>query len=338
MERRGCRRLLTAFLALLLAVLLPLEAFATQQTGQVNTSSLILREKASKDSKALQTLSRGTKITITGSSGSWYRVVYGRYSGYVMKQYVKVTGGSSGGSGGGSNDKGGNNGKSDATKTLEQKLHAIGKPSPCAPGDTGGNVKKLQRCLAACGYYSGDFDGIYGNGTSYAVKRLQRAKHLSQTGVATKVTIAAMFGENTSGMSDAGVTERLDWFARGNTTIPKGAVFEVKDCRTGKTFTCKRWSGANHMDSMPLTKQDTAIMKSIYGGSWSWNRRPILVKYNGHVYAASMNGMPHGTTTITNNNFPGHFCIHFYGSKTHGTKRVDATHQNCVALAMHYSW
>ena len=79
-------------------------------------------------------------------------------------------------------------------------------------------------------------------------------------------------------------------------------------------------------------------MKSIYGGSWSWNRRPILVKYNGHVYAASMNGMPHGTTTITNNNFPGHFCIHFYGSKTHGTKRVDATHQNCVALAMHYSW
>ena len=78
-------------------------------------------------------------------------------------------------------------------------------------------------------------------------------------------------------------------------------------------------------------------MKSIYG-HWSWKRRPVLVKYNGHVYAASMNGMPHGTQTISGNNFDGHFCIHFYGSKTHGSKKVDAMHQNCEAEALKHSW
>ena len=62
------------------------------------------------------------------------------------------------------------------------------------------------------------------------------------------------------------------------------------------------------------------------------------MKYNGHVYAASMNGMPHGTDMISGNNFDGHFCIHFHKSKTHGTDKVDAVHQNCVDLAMKYTW
>ena len=315
------RRLLT--LAAILAALLLLPAIAlASQTGRVNTSQLNLRKSPSIESKSLQTLSRDTKVTITGTSGSWYRVIYGKYTGYVMKQYITVVSGSSSSSG---------------QTSLVAELKKIGKPSPCAPGDTGSNVKKLQRCLTACGYYRGELDGVYGSATKNAVSRLQAAKKLSTTGVATKITIAAMFGEDTSKMTDSYVTERLDWFAVGSKTIPKGAVFTVKDCKTGRTFRCKRWSGANHMDSMPLTKEDTAVMKSIYG-SWSWRRRPILVLYNGHVYAASMNGMPHGTTTIKNNNFPGHFCIHFYGSKTHGTKRVDPTHQNCVSVAMHYKW
>lgn len=323
--RRGQR--LIRWVALVTAlVLLPVFALANQ-TGTVNTSSLILRQSASRSSQALQTLPRGTKVTITGSSGEWYRVNYGRYNGYVMKRYVTVSGSSTPSS----SDSG------SAMTDLERQLRSIGRPSPCAPGDSGSNVKKLQRCLAACNYYKGLLDGVYGVSTKNAVKKLQKAKHLQQTGIATSQTIAAMFGETISTDSNSYVTERLDWFAEGPWTIPKGAVFTVKDCKTGKTFRAKRWSGANHCDTMPLTSSDTAIMRSIYG-KWSWRRRPVLILYNGHVYAGSMNGMPHGTTTIKNNNFPGHFCIHFYGSKTHGTKRVDETHQNCVAIAMKYKW
>ena len=50
-----------------------------------------------------------------------------------------------------------------------------------------------------------------------------------------------------------------------------------------------------------------------------------------------MNGMPHGTSTI-DNDFGGHFCIHFKNSKTHGTDRVDPDHQKCVTTASKASW
>ena len=330
MRIRNGKRRFACMLALLFAVLLlPLSVRA--DTARVTSSSLVLRSDASKDSKALQTLGKGETVTILGTSGSWYRVSYGKYRGYVMKQYVSVT------KGGAVSGKSGGSGGTKETKeeALLKKLRSIGRPSACGMGASGNNVKRLQRCLEACGYYNGSIDGIYGSSTRAAVQRLQRAKGLRQSGAATRQAIAAMFGERID--TEDFVTEQLDWFNGGADVIPRGAVFTVKDCRTGRTFEARRWSGANHMDSMPLTKADTAVMKSLYG-TWSWNRRPILVMYDGHVYAASMNGMPHGTTTIRNNGFEGHFCIHFHGSMTHGSKKVDGTHQQCVSTAMNYSW
>ena len=212
----------------------------------------------------------------------------------------------------------------------------------CAPGDTGSAVKKVQKRLKSLGYYSGSVDGDYGNGTKKAVKSFQKRNGLSQTGKVNSSTLTKLnsSGAKKATASDAqgsGSTEQLFWFKGGSAKIPKGATFKVKDIKTGKVFTVKRWSGANHLDAEPSSRSDTKTMKSIYG-SWSWKRRPILVKYNGHVYAASMNGMPHGTQTISNNGFEGHFCIHFTGSKTHGSKKVDATHQNCVKEALRHSW
>ena len=123
----------------------------------------------------------------------------------------------------------------------------------------------------------------------------------------------------------------FSFFENGGSSVFTGTcVYTIKDVATGKTFQARRRFGSNHLDSEPLTASDTAVLKSLYGGEWSWNRRAILVLYNGHVYAASMNGMPHGTSTISNNNFDGHFCIHFYKSKTHGSGKVDDMHQKCV--------
>ena len=42
--------------------------------------------------------------------------------------------------------------------------------------------------------------------------------------------------------------------------------------------------------------------------------------------------------SIDDNNFEGHFCIHFSGSKTHGSKKVDDMHQQCVKEALKHSW
>jgi hypothetical protein len=46
-----------------------------------------------------------------------------------------------------------------------------------------------------------------------------------------------------------------------------------------------------------------------------------------------MNGMPHGGDGIPENGFSGHFCIHFYQSKTHGSGQVDIMHQAMVFRA-----
>ena len=54
----------------------------------------------------------------------------------------------------------------------------------------------------------------------------------------------------------------------------------------------------------------------------------LIAQYGGFIESSSISG----------NNFDGHFCIHFYKSKTHGTQNVDSAHQNCVARAMNATW
>ena len=107
----------------------------------------------------------------------------------------------------------------------------------------------------------------------------------------------------------------------------------VVDVRTGLSFRVRRRGGYNHADSEPLTREDTTIMKRIYGGRWSWERRPIILEVRGRRLAASMNGMPHGGDVIRGNDFDGHFCIHFLGSRTHGSDRVDPQHQAAIRFA-----
>lgn len=216
------------------------------------------------------------------------------------------------------------------------RISQIEVPATSEKGDSGKKVVALQQALKIKGYYKAPIDGDYGDKTEAAVRAFQKSRGLSQDGVAGNQTIKALFGKDAADYTFK--TERLDWFNGGEDIIPKGATFTIKDVNTGKTFTVKRWSGYNHLDAEPLTDEDTAVMKQIYGGEWSWRRRAILVKYDGHVYAASMNGMPHGTTTISGNDFDGHFCIHFYKSRTHETNRVDQEHQNAVERAMNASW
>lgn len=126
--------------------------------------------------------------------------------------------------------------------------------------------------------------------------------------------------------------EYIGWFDKVQYIFEKNDVATVTDVKTGKSFKVKRLYGRNHADVEPLTKEDAAVMKSIYG-SWSWDRRAVIVTIDGKNIAGSMNGMPHGGEQIKDNSFQGHFCIHFKGSKTHSGNRVDATHQAAVKLA-----
>lgn len=125
--------------------------------------------------------------------------------------------------------------------------------------------------------------------------------------------------------------EMLPW-EEVNEVLPRYSKFTVKDLETGKKFQVQRRAGSLHADVQPLTDKDTKVMKEIYNGKWSWKRRAIIVLSKEKKIAASMHGMPHGAGALKNN-FPGHFCIHFYGSKTHRSNFMDLSHKLMILKA-----
>ena len=60
------------------------------------------------------------------------------------------------------------------------------------PGDTGAQVKVLQRALARLGYSPGAVDGDYGPSTTSAVQDFQRASGLAPDGVVGSKTLQAL--------------------------------------------------------------------------------------------------------------------------------------------------
>lgn len=114
-----------------------------------------------------------------------------------------------------------------------------------------------------------------------------------------------------------------------------GSVATVTDVKTGLSFQLVRTGGTLHADSEPRTSRDTTVLKRIYGGAWSWDRRAVIVEVKGRKMAASINGMPHGHDTITNN-FPGHICVHFLGSRLHVNGELDPEHQRMVMMSALY--
>ncbi|WP_214481033.1 hypothetical protein [Bacillus sp. SM2101] len=117
-----------------------------------------------------------------------------------------------------------------------------------------------------------------------------------------------------------------------NEIIPKYSTFKIIDIETGLSFNGQRRAGSKHADVQPITKEDTKIMKQIFNGKWSWNRRAIIIMADHQKIAASMHGMPHGSGALING-FPGHFCIHFKSSTTHSSRSEDFSHQLMVRKA-----
>lgn len=79
------------------------------------------------------------------------------------------------------------------TATTPNKHTVVVVPgAPLKPGDTGAQVKVLQHALNHLGYSVGKVDGVYGPGTTQAVKNFQTAKGLTADGVCGAQTIAAL--------------------------------------------------------------------------------------------------------------------------------------------------
>ena len=185
---------------------------------------------------------------------------------------------------------------------------------------------------------SGDFYKVTFNGkTGYVMCKFVNLASSAVSALkknAAKTTATAV----TASKAATYVTRNVKWFNTGRSLFKRNSTFTIKDVKTGKTWQCKVMYGTNHLDAEPLTKADTKTMKAAYGGRITYKRRAVLILYKGKVYAGSMYGVPHGDQTITDNGFEGQFCIHFAGSKTHGSDKVDADHQEMIQKALKATW
>ena len=118
--------------------------------------------------------------------------------------------------------------------------------------------------------------------------------------------------------------------------------------------------GSFHADVEPKTIDDLKKTIEIWG-NYSWTPRSVLVNMpDGELVAASIHNMPHagvewepylkivnkrtggyGTGInrdyVKNNGMSGHVCLHFYGSKSHKTKKEDIKHQDKIRIAANIS-
>lgn len=242
-------------------------------------------------------------------------------------------------------------------------------------------VTSIQEVLKSEGFYIGELDGIFGDGTEFAVRAYQEAHKLLADGIVGKETLAHMFelgdhdhekdedlGENlidrvsevvSRGQADrfASTGAYLDWWKdiRNKLLFPDDEIL-IKDFETGQTFNVVAIAGTNHMDVEALTYEDAQIIKTLWGGDYSWARRPVIAYLNGRAVAASLNAMPHAGRDdkpyteyvynrsagygygynydkIKGNDFEGVICLHFKGSLLHKNSVQDGKHQAAVRKA-----
>jgi len=218
-------------------------------------------------------------------------------------------------------------------------------------------VIMLQSRLRDLGYYNYKITSYYGEKTREAVAAFQKENGLSADGVAGSDTYNVLFNNSAKRApvkavvkptpkpassssangakhsSGAPVGEMKDWFNWVSKRFTYKDEVTVIDVETGIKFNVIMVGGHNHADVEPATKSDTAKLKKIYGGEWSWSRRAVVVKISGKWIAASINGMPHGYETVSGNGMDGQVCIHFLNSKTHVRNLPDADHQAMVRKA-----
>ena len=79
-----------------------------------------------------------------------------------------------------------------ATKRVAVRTIPNPPTTTLKPGDSGPQVKALQRELASLGYSVGAIDGHYGKATTKAVTAFQRSHHLTADGIVGPATLLAL--------------------------------------------------------------------------------------------------------------------------------------------------
>lgn len=309
-----------------------IEKASGEATGGANTTALsgtayadgdvILYEAADVSSEKLAVLSDGEKLSLRGETVKFYYVKADGKTGYVLKSKTAQK----------------KSGAAQTTDTADSTLALAQEKGWLCMGCQGDDVQALQKRLAELDYLSDSLTtGYFGELTDAAVRKFQEASGLDADGVVGPATEKKLDSSHAKSAEKHEVIE-MDWFESNVSSLvaKRGGTAKIIDCETGVVINIRRVGGTNHMDVEPKTAEDTEKLLKLYGGEWSWDRRPVILVAGGKYIAASINGMPHGDQISESNNFDGQFCLHTTNSRTHGTDSVNSAHQNAIQKALKY--
>lgn len=295
------RKILCAVMAVLLIISISGAALAASVSVKVNTSGARFYKSASTSSASLP-MKKGLQLTLTGVNGAWARVKYKGVTGYCALSALNTTSRYPGYA------------KSGAYVYQSASTSSAKKAVPV-------NTKVYVVGM------SGSFLRV--QNSSGSITGYMKSSSLSTSKVATPKPAAYYAAYYKSKVV------KMNWFDGGQNVLKKNQYGYIYDIATGQTIRIKRMGGSNHADVEPATKADTAKLQAL-GGGYSWDSRAVILIANGKYVACAINTQPHGDQTITSNGYPGQFCLHMVGSKTHGSDAVNSAHQAAINAA--YNW
>ena len=131
-----------------------------------SNSSVNLRKRASLSSMRLLTVPQGAEVSVLEDVGTYLKITYKSYIGYVAKSYINIP-------------EQYLEGKALKTDTAARVAYET-----LATGANGKKVRALQQALSELGFYAKSIDGIFGGGTITALKAFQKRNGLRETGIA----------------------------------------------------------------------------------------------------------------------------------------------------------
>lgn len=253
--------------------------------------------KSNSTSSASVALSKGVTLTLKDTSGSWGKVSYKGVTGYVPLKYLNV--------------------KTRCAAYVSKNTYIYRSASASSDRKSISVNTKVYVVGKSGDYYR--VQNSSGSVTGYVPDScLSKSKQsVAKSSWKSKVVM-------------------LDWFNGGSSVLKTGSYGYIYDIDTGISLRIKRMGGHNHADVEPATASDTANLKKIAGGSFSWDSHAVILYAGGKYVACAINTMPHGDQTISSNGYDGQFCLHMVNSLTHDTETVNESHQSAIKRA--YNW
>lgn len=309
---RGFRlRIFSLILTIAILVVSPVGALAASVSATVNCSNLpVFSQPVFSGDTYIGSISKGTQVEVVAINGAWAMITRDGNTGYTGVDYLTPV----------------------SATTTRVKGYTVCSSAVYAKASSSSTLMGTLGSGAT----------VYLVGESGDYYKIQNADG-SVTGYTKKSNLSP--NKPTSNTSSASIldeikarTVKMDWFSGGGSSlVSRGSYFYIYDILSGTLIYVKRCGGTNHMDIETANKTETAKLKGVYGGEWSWDSRPVIIIANYKCVAGAINGMPHdGNSTLSDNGLDGVICLHLTNSRTHGSDTVNENHQASINWA--YSW